>query len=55
MVYQGRGWGGNSLDSPPLWRYEVKHCLDATPEVKAVEEFRKAIADAENPKPPKKP
>jgi len=55
MVYQGRSWGGNSLDSPPLWRYEVKHCLDATPEVKAVEEFRKAIADAEKPKDPKKP
>lgn len=55
MVYQGRSWGENSLDSPALWRYEVKHCLDATPHVKAVEEFRKAIADAEKPKDPKKP
>ena len=55
MVYQGRSWGGNSLDSPPLWRYEVKHCLDATPQVKAVEELRKAIAEAEKPKDPKKP
>jgi hypothetical protein len=55
MVYQGRSWGGNSLDSPPMWRYEVRHCLDATPQVKAVEEFRKAIADAEKPKDPKKP
>ncbi|HEV2397321.1 MAG TPA: hypothetical protein VGS27_10310 [Candidatus Sulfotelmatobacter sp.] len=55
MVYQGRTWGGNSLDSPALWRYEVEHCLDATPQVKAVEEFRKAIAEAEKPKDPKKP
>ncbi|HVN21801.1 MAG TPA: hypothetical protein VMU05_23650 [Dongiaceae bacterium] len=55
MVYQGRNWGENSLDSPPLWRYEVKHCLDATPQVKAVEEFRKAIAEAEKPTVPKTP
>ena len=55
MVYQGRTWVGNSPDSSPLWRYEVKHSLDATPQVKAVEEFRKVIADAEKPKDPKKP
>ena len=55
MVYQGRSWGGNSLDSPPLWRYEVKHSLDASPQVRAVEEFRKAIAEAEKPKDPKNP
>ena len=55
VVYQGRNWGGGgSQDSPPLWRYEVKNCLKA-PDVKAVEEFRKAIADAEKPQPPKKP
>jgi hypothetical protein len=55
MVYQGRNWGGgNSLDSPPLWWYEVKNCLSA-PDVKAVEAPRKAIADAEKPKDPKKP
>ncbi len=55
VVYQGRNWGGGgSQDSPPLWRYEVKNCLNA-PDVKAVEEFRKAIAEAEKPKDPKKP
>jgi hypothetical protein len=54
MVYQGRSWGVNSQDSPALWRYEVKNCLNA-PDVKAVEEFRKAIAEAEKPKDPKKP
>ena len=55
MVYQGRAWGGNSLDAPPLWRYEAKDCLNPTPQLKAVEEFRKAIADAEKPKVPKNP
>lgn len=55
MVYQGRTWGGNSLDSPPLWRYEKKDCLNPNPQVTAVEEFRKAIAEAEKPKDPKKP
>jgi hypothetical protein len=42
------------LDSPPVWRYVAKDCLRA-PKVSAVEEFRKAIADAEKPQPPKKP
>jgi len=55
MVYQGRTWGGDSLDSPALWRYEKKDCLNPSPQVIAVEEFRKAIADAEKPKDPKKP
>jgi hypothetical protein len=56
VVYQGRSWGasGNSQDSPALWRYEVKACLSG-PDVKAVEEFRKAIAEAEKPTVPKKP
>ncbi len=56
LVYQGRTWGGSggAQDSPALWRYEVKNCLNA-PDVKAVEEFRKAIADAEKPSVPKKP
>ena len=52
MVY-----GGSNLDptnSPALWRYMAKGCLNA-PEVKAVEEFRKAIAEAEKPKVPKNP
>jgi hypothetical protein len=43
------------LDSSPGWRYIAKDCL-RTPKVAAVEEFRKAIAEAEKPKvPPKKP
>ncbi len=42
------------LDSPPVWRYMAKDCL-REPGVTAVEEFRKAIAQAEKPQPPKKP
>ena len=49
-----RGGGQYPLDSPPVWRYIAKDCLRA-PTVSAVEEFRKAIADAEKPQPPKKP
>jgi hypothetical protein len=55
MVYEGRNWGEGSLDGPTLWRYEAKDCLNPNPQMKAVEEFRKAIADAEKPKDPKKP
>lgn len=44
------------LDSPPVWRYIRKDCLRVTAtQVPAVEEFRKAIADAEKPKVPKTP
>jgi len=43
------------LDSPPVWRYIRKDCLRPTPQVAAVEEFRKAVADAEKPKVPKTP
>lgn len=43
------------LDSPPVWRYIRKDCLRPTPQVSAVEEFRKVIADAEKPKVPKTP
>jgi hypothetical protein len=42
------------LDSSPVWRYIKKDCLSA-PKVSAVEEFRKAIAQAEKPQTPKKP
>lgn len=42
------------LDSSPVWGYIAKNCLRA-PQVTAVEEFRKALADAEKPQPPKKP
>jgi hypothetical protein len=48
--------GGRSdpLDSPPVWRYIAKDSLRA-PQVAAVDEFRKAVAQAEKPQPPKKP
>ena len=39
---------------PPVWRYIAKDCL-REPGVTAVEEFRKAIAEAEKPHPPKSP
>jgi hypothetical protein len=49
-----RGNVVNPLDSSPVWRYVAKDCLQA-PYVAAVEEFRKAIAQAEKPQQPKKP
>jgi hypothetical protein len=49
-----RGAGQYPLDSPPVWRYIAKDCL-REPKVAAVEEFRKAIAEAEKPQPSKKP
>jgi hypothetical protein len=49
-----RGGVQDPLDSPPVWRYIAKDCL-REPGVTAVEEFRKAIAKAEQPQPPKKP
>jgi hypothetical protein len=48
-----RGGVENPLDSTPIWRYIAKDCLRA-PNVSAVEEFRKAVAEAEKPQ-PKKP
>lgn len=50
-----RGGLDYPLDSPPVWRYIKKDCLRATPQIPAVEEFRKALADAEKPKIPKTP
>jgi len=50
-----RGSMSNPLDSPPVWRYIGKDCLRATPQVAAVEEFRKAIAESERPRLPKTP
>lgn len=44
-----RGGVSDPLDSSPVWRYSAKDCLRATPQVTAVEKFRKAIADAEKP------
>ncbi len=49
-----RGSVQTPLDSPAVWRYIAKDCL-RPPKVSAVDEFRKAIADAEKPQPPKKP
>jgi hypothetical protein len=49
-----RGGVADPLDSSPVWRYTAKDCLRA-PKVTAVEEFRKAIAEAEKPQPAKKP
>ena len=51
-----RGNMPNPLDSGPVWRYNGKKCL-REPKVTAVEEFRKAIAEAEKPQQPqtKKP
>jgi hypothetical protein len=50
-----RGTVPNPLDSGPVWRYIGKKCL-REPKVTAVEEFRKAIAEAEKPQiPTKKP
>lgn len=49
-----RGHGQSPLDSPAVWRYNAKDCLHE-PGVTAVEEFRKAIAKAEQPPPTKKP
>jgi len=49
-----RGGVQYPLDSAPVWRYIAKDCL-RQPSVTAVEEFRKAIAQAEKPQVPKKP
>jgi hypothetical protein len=40
------GGGEYPLDAPPLWRYIAKDSLNA-PQVKAVEQFRKAIEESE--------
>jgi hypothetical protein len=41
-----RGGQQYPLDAPAVWRYVAKDCLSA-PNVSAVEEFRKAVANAE--------
>jgi hypothetical protein len=50
-----RGDTSSPLDSPPVWRYMRQDCLRPTPEVPAVEEFRKALAAAEKAKAANKP
>lgn len=54
-VYRGGIGMDHPLDSPPVWRVIRKDCLRPTPQVPAVEEFRKAVADSEKPKVPKTP
>jgi|SRR5882724_7313845 len=49
-----RGDVSDALDSPPVWRYIAKDCLRA-PNMRAVDEFRKAVTDSEKPQiPPQK-
>ena len=54
MLEVYRGGVQYPLDSAPVWRYIAKDCL-REPKVSAIEEFRKAIAEAEKPKVPKQP
>jgi hypothetical protein len=53
VVYRGNS--SETMDSPPVWRYIKKDCLQPRPLVPAVEEFRKLVAEAEKPKVPKNP
>lgn len=46
MLSVYRGHRDNAIDYPPVWRYSAKDALKA-PDVRAVEEFRKVIAEAE--------
>lgn len=49
-----RGNTDNPLDSPPVWRYVSKDGLHS-PDVPAVDKFRKAVVDAEKAAANKKP
>jgi len=49
-----RGGSANPFGTTVLWSYTAKHCLQA-PEIKAVAEFRKAVADADKSKAPNTP
>jgi hypothetical protein len=49
-----RGGVSEPMNSSAVWRYVAKDCLRA-PNVSAVEEFRRAIAEAEKPPVPKQP
>jgi len=54
MLEVYRGGAYDALDSPPVWRYIAKDCLRA-PNMRAVDEFRKAVTDSEKPQiPPQK-
>lgn len=52
VVY--RGDVSDPTDAPAVWRYVAKDCLRA-PQMTAVEEFRKALADADKQQQSKKP
>jgi len=52
IVY--RGDAVDPTNTPGVWRYVAKDCLRA-PKIAAVEEFRKALAEAEKPQQSKKP
>lgn len=52
VVY--RGDVGDPTSAPAVWRYVAKDCLRA-PQMIAVEEFRKALADADKQQQSKKP
>ena len=49
-----RGGVDYPLDAPAVWRYVAKNCLRA-PTMTAVEEFRKALAEADKQRQSKKP
>jgi len=53
-VYRG-GARSDPFDTSPVWRYVAKDCLRPSPQVPAVEKFRKMLADAEKSQPTKKP
>ena len=53
-VYRG-GSRSDPLDTSPVWRYIAKDCLRPSPQVPAVEKFRKMLADAEKLQQTKKP
>lgn len=53
-VYRG-GARSDPLDTSPVWRYMAKDCLRPSPQVPAVEKFRKMLADAEKLQQTKKP
>ena len=43
-IYRGRV--ENPLDSPPIWRFVAKDAL-RPPQVRGIDEFRKALIEAE--------
>jgi hypothetical protein len=46
VVYEGLDRAGNPLERAPAWRYQAKNALHS-PDVPAVDAFRKAIEEAE--------